>query len=243
MKILVLGGTSEARGLSTALGGMGHEVTMSLAGRTSEPIVPEGVTIRTGGFGGAEFLAGYISGDGFDRLVDATHPYAVQMSTNAALAAAATGVPLVRLTRPPWIEPQYAFWHRVPDFNAAAAELPRGARAFLTIGSQHLDAFYARTDCTFLIRAIEVPDMLPAHCWAIQSRPPYYVSTETDLMRKERITHLVSRDSGGAQTEAKLFAAQALGLTTIMVERPAKPKVREYQSIGRAIAALHLEKG
>lgn len=240
MKILVLGGTGEARGLCTALVQLGQEVVLSLAGRTSEPIVPEGVELRTGGFGGPEFLAAYLTGEGFDRLVDATHPYAVRMSTNAALAAEASGVPLVRLTRPSWIEPQYAFWRRVPDADAAAAELPRGARGFLTIGSHGLEPFYARTDCTFLIRAIELPEMLPAHCWAIQSRPPYYVSSETELMRSERITHLITKDAGGAQTEAKLFAAQALGLTTIMIERPQKPKVREYQSIGRAIAALHL---
>ncbi len=242
MKILVLGGTAEARALCSAVIALGHPVTISLAGRTSAPLLPEGAEVRVGGFGGAEFLAAYIQSEGFGRVVDATHPYAAQMSTNAAVAAEQAGVPLVRLTRPGWVEPHYAFWTRVPNAEAAAAELPRGSRAFLTIGHHGLEAFYARTDCTFLIRAIEVPDWLPPHCWAIESRPPYYVREETELMRKEKITHLVSKNSGGAQTEAKLFAAQALGLKTIIIERPEKPKVREYQSIGRCIAALHLDR-
>jgi precorrin-6A/cobalt-precorrin-6A reductase len=242
MKVLVLGGTAEARALCSSLAGMGHAVTMSLAGRTREPIVPEGVALRVGGFGGPDFLAAYVQGEGIRRMVDATHPYALQISINAALAAEATGIPLVRLTRPGWIEPQYAFWNRVADFAAAAKTLPKGARVFLTIGHKGLEPFYERTDCTFLIRTIEVPEYLPPHCWAIESRPPYYVSNETDLMRREKITHLVSKDSGGAQTEAKLFAAQNLGLKTIIIERPKKPEVREVMSIGRCLAALRLDK-
>jgi precorrin-6A/cobalt-precorrin-6A reductase len=243
MRILVLGGTAEARALCTALVGMGQQVTMSLAGRTREPIVPEGVELRVGGFGGADFLAAYLQSEGFRRLVDATHPYALQISTNAALASEATGIPLVRLTRPGWIEPHYAFWHRVADFAAAAQALPRSARAFLTIGHKELEPFYARTDCTFLIRTIEMPEgLLPPHCWAIEARPPFYVSNETELMRRERITHLVSKDSGGGQTEAKLFAAQNLGLKTIIIDRPKKPQVREVTSIGRCLAALRLDK-
>lgn len=242
MKILVLGGTAEARALATALSGLGHEVITSLAGRTQNPLLPEGGTVRTGGFGGAAGLGTYLLDEGIGRLVDATHPYALQMAENAARAAEITGVPIVRLTRPGWIEPQYAFWHRVPDFAAAAALLPQGARALLTIGHKGLDPFFAREDCTFLIRAIEMPEWLPPHCWAIQSRPPYYQSNETELMSRERISHLVSKNSGGVQTEAKLLAAQGLGLTTIIIERPVKPKVREYQSIGRCIAALHLDR-
>jgi precorrin-6A/cobalt-precorrin-6A reductase len=242
MKILVLGGTAEARELSSALIRLGHDVTISLAGRTSDPLLPQGAAVRTGGFGGAEFLAAYLQGEGFARVVDATHPYAVRISGNAAAAAEVAGVPLVRLNRPAWVEPQYAFWIHAADFEKAAAALPRGARAFLTIGHRGLEPFYARADCTFLIRAIEMPEWLPPHCWLIQSRPPYYVREETELMRKEKITHLVSKNSGGAQTDAKLFAAQALGLKTVIIDRPEKPKVRDYQSIGRCIAALHLER-
>jgi precorrin-6A/cobalt-precorrin-6A reductase len=242
MKILVLGGTAEARALCTALVGMGHDVTISLAGRTRDPLLPDGAAVRVGGFGGPDFLAAYLQAEEFSRLVDATHPYAVQMATNAAAAAELAGIPIVRLTRPGWVEPHYAFWQRVPDFDAAAEALPQGARALLTIGHKGLEPFFERDDCTFLIRAIEMPDWLPPNCWAVQSRPPYFVKDETELMRSEKITHLVSKDSGGAQTEAKLAAAQALGLTTIIIARPQKPKVREYMTIGRCLAALHLDK-
>ncbi len=242
MKILILGGTAEARDLATALAGMGHEVTTSLAGRTRDPKLPEGSEVRTGGFGGVDGLAAYLKVEGFQRLVDATHPYAVEISRNAASAAEATGIPLVRLTRPAWVEPQYAFWKHAVDFDAAAKLLPPGARALLTIGHRGLEPFLARTDCTFLIRSIEPPEMLPAHCWSIQSRPPYYLTQETDLMRGERISHLVTKNSGGAQTEAKLKAAQNLGLSIVVIRRPEKPKVTEATTLGRCVAALKLNR-
>ncbi len=242
MKILVLGGTAEARELATALAGLGHSVTTSLAGRTTDPKLPEGSSVRVGGFGGADGLAAYLRVEGFHRLVDATHPYALEISRNAVEAAAGTGIPLVRLSRLPWVEPQYAFWKHVPDFEAAARLLPVGARALLTIGHTGLEAFFARTDCTFLIRSIEPPQELPAHCWSIQSRPPYYPTQETTLMKTEKISHLVTKNSGGGQTEAKLKAAQGLGLTSIVIARPEKPKVTEVMTLGRCIAALRLDR-
>lgn len=242
MKILILGGTEEARTLATKLGGMGHEVVCSYAGRTKDPIVPEGATIRFGGFGGAEGLAAYLKVEEFDRLIDATHPYAAEISRHAAEAADLTGTPIVRMARKPWVEPQYAFWRHVPDFEAAAGALPAGARALLTIGHRGLDSFFRRTDCTFLIRSIETPERLPPNCWSIQSRPPYFAQAETELMKTERISHLVSKNSGGAQTEAKLKAAQSLGLTTIMIDRPVLPPVPEAPTYGRCIVMLRLDR-
>src|SRR5690606_11222550 len=139
-KILILGGTEEARTLAEALVQMGHDVTTSLAGRTSDPLMPKG-TLRTGGFGGADGLARYLRSEGVERLVDASHPYAVQMAVNAVNAAQAAGVPLVRLLRPAWTEPQYAFWHHVKDAEDAAAGLPAGARVMLTVGHRDLGTF------------------------------------------------------------------------------------------------------
>ncbi|RUT28779.1 cobalt-precorrin-6A reductase [Arsenicitalea aurantiaca] len=240
MKILILGGTGDARELADRLVEMGHDVTTSLAGRTENPVLPKGA-IRIGGFGGADFLAAFLRAEGFERLVDATHPYAARISRNAVTAADAAGIPLVRVVRPGWAEPKYAFWHHQPDFETAAARLPRGARALLTIGHAGLDPFLARTDCTFLVRSIEAPaELLPANAWSILSRPPHFLPEEIALMKAEKISHLVTKNSGGAATEAKLKAAEHLRVAVFMIARPALPEAIEVQSLGRAIAALHL---
>lgn len=242
MKILILGGTEEARALADALVQMGHEVTTSYAGRTTDPLKPNG-EIRTGGFGGAEGLADYIAANGFRRLVDATHPYSVRMAGNAVEAARLSGVKLVRLTRPVWIEPQYAFWHHVPDAEAAAAMLPAGARVLLTVGHRNLDTYLRRTDCSFVVRSIEPPEQpLPVNARSLIARPPFFVGAETELMRYEGITHLVTKNSGGVQTEAKLKAAQQLRVAVLMISRPELPPAHEAPTVGRAIAALHLER-
>src|SRR5690606_19281891 len=112
MKILILGGTEEARLLADRLVAMGHDVTTSLAGRTSAPVLPKG-NVKTGGFGGGDGLGRYLRDENFERIVDATHPYATEIKASAVRAAAETGIRLVRLMRPAWQEPQYAFWKRV----------------------------------------------------------------------------------------------------------------------------------
>lgn len=239
-KILILGGTEEARLLADALVGMGHEVVTSLAGKTSDPLLPKG-EMRTGGFGGAEGLARYLKAEGIERLVDATHPYAVEMSANAAWASKEAEVPLVRLTRPPWNEPQYAFWQHVGSTEEAAKALPAGARVMLTVGHKDLDLFLERTDCTFVVRSIEPLNMgLPEHAVAIAGRPPFYVGAETELLRRYGITHLVTKNSGGVQTEAKLQAALQLRATVLMIARPERAEAKEVPTVGRAIAALKL---
>ena len=239
MKILILGGTEEARALADALVGMGHHVTTSLAGRTSEPLVPKG-EMRIGKFGGRAGLASYLVDNGFQRLVDATHPFAVQAATNAVQAAEETGI---RLVRPPYVEPQYAFWHHVQTSEEAAAGLPAGARVMLTVGHTGLDLFLARTDCSFVVRSIEPPEKpLPPHARGLISRPPFFVGGETELLTQEGITHLVSKNSGGVQTEAKLQAALKLRITVVMIARPVRPEAHEVPTVGRAIAALKLDK-
>src|SRR6185312_14833958 len=126
MRILILGGTAEARELAKRLVALGHDVTTSLAGRTSRPSLPEG-ELRVGKFGGVPGLVGYLRAMRFDRLVDATHPYAGLISINAVAAAQQTGIPLVRFMRPEWIEPDGARWRHVPNLEAAAEALPSGA--------------------------------------------------------------------------------------------------------------------
>ena len=240
MKILILGGTEEARALAEALVQMGHDVTTSLAGRTSDPLVPKG-ELRVGGFGGPEGLANYLHREGVQRLVDASHPYAVQMAYNAVAAAQATSVPLVRLLRPAWAEPQYAFWYHVDNSEDAAAGLPPGARVMLTVGHKELGIFLAREDCSFVVRTIEQMGYdLPAHAETLVSRPPFFVGAETELLKSQAITHLITKNSGGVQTEAKLRAAQQLRIAVVMISRPELPPTHQVQTVGRAIAALRL---
>lgn len=240
MKILILGGTEEARLLAGRLVEMGHDVTTSLAGRTSEPLLPKG-TVRVGGFGGGDGLGNYILTEGFERLVDATHPYAVEIARNAVRAAELAELRLVRLVRPAWHEAQYAFWKHVADPEAAAALLPKGARALLTVGHTGLEAYFKRTDCSFVVRSIEPPTKaLPVNASSILARPPFFIGGETELMEHQGISHLVTKNSGGVQTEAKLHAAQQLSIPVIMIDRPELPPAHEVPTVGQAIAALHL---
>lgn len=242
MKVLILGGTEEARLIADRVVALGHEVVTSLAGKTTDPLLPKG-EVRTGGFGGAEQLAKYLKQEKFDRILDATHPYAVNIKRNAVKAAEIAELRLVRITRQPWTEPQYAFWKHVASPEEAVDALPRGARVLLTVGTRNLETYLGRTDCTFVVRAIEPPEKpLPPHASLILSRPPYFLTTELELLQENGITHLISKNSGGVQTEAKLQAAQQLRLPIYMIERPALPPAHDVPTVGQAIAALRLDR-
>jgi precorrin-6A/cobalt-precorrin-6A reductase len=238
MKILILGGTGEARDLATALVARGHAVTTALAGRTSEPLLPAG-TVRVGGFGGATGLAGYLGALGIERLVDATHPYAEAISANAIGAAEQTGVPLLRLLRPAWVEPANARWRHAASLAEAAAALPSGARVLVTSGHDGLDRLLARDDCRLLVRLIEPPEEeLPPHARLVLARPPHGLEAERALFSRERITHLVTKNSGGGQTAAKLEAARAAGAEVIMIDRPVHGPAAEAATVEEAVRAL-----
>lgn len=238
MKVLILGGTGEARELAARLVALGNDVTTSLAGRTSAPMPPEG-RLRVGKFGGVPGLVAYLTAGGFERLVDATHPYAGLISINAVAASRRAGIPLIRFMRPPWLEPAGAGWRHVDGIEAAAAALPSGATAMVTTGHEGLAVLLERDDCTLVVRLIEPPELpLPRHARLILSRPPYTLAGERALFEREGITHLVTKNSGGEQTRAKLDAAQALGVEVIMVERPAYGPAREVGTVDEAVLAL-----
>ncbi len=238
MNILILGGTSEARQLAGRLIGMGHSVTTSLAGRTEAPILPQG-EVRIGGFGGAEGLADWLGANRIEQLIDATHPFAAQISANAVAASAAAGTPLIRLLRPQWSPLKGEEWRDVPSADAAAKVLPSGARVLLTTGHTGLESFAERQDCRFIARMIEPPAFaLPDHMEALLSRPPYSLNAEMDLLRAHSISHLVSKNSGGKQASAKLGAARQLGVEIIMIGRPAYAPAREVTSVEALLAAL-----
>ncbi|MBC9713716.1 cobalt-precorrin-6A reductase [Streptomyces sp. TRM66268-LWL] len=222
--VLILGGTTEARALATALAGRPDlRVTTSLAGRVSAPALIEG-EVRTGGFGGAAGLGAYLRDEHVDALIDATHPFAAAISAHAAEAAARTGVPVVALRRPGWGAGPGDVWHDVHSLAEAAALLPElGRRVFLTTGRQGL-AEFAGLAGHFLVRSVEPPEPpLPADTEVLLARGPFTVADETELLRTHRIDVLVTKDSGGAATAAKLVAARELGVPVVVVRRPPVP--------------------
>ncbi|CAG7658434.1 cobalt-precorrin-6A reductase [Actinacidiphila bryophytorum] len=237
-RVLVLGGTAEARELAELLAGDGRfGVTTSLAGRTPEPRLPAG-QVRTGGFGGAEGLAGWLREQRVDVVVDATHPFAEAISRNAALAARTAGVPLLALRRPGWSPGEGDRWHGAESLAAAAALLPGlGHRPFLTVGRGDLAAF-AGVPLPCLARSIAPPlPPLPAHCQVLLDRGPFTLEGERDLLREHRIDVLVTKDSGGPATAPKLAAAREAALPVLIVRRPAPPP--GLPTVTTASAALH----
>jgi len=222
MRVLILGGTYEAFQLAERLAEQGGVAFISsLAGRTREPRRPAG-EVRTGGFGGAEGLARWLREQTITHVVNATHPFAAQMSTNAVAAAAAAGVPLLRLLRPAWTARRDDRW--VAARHAAeAAELCRreGGRIFLTLGTGELDAFAEIRNAQFLVRMIDAPERLPLSDYRVLlARGPFSLQDEQRLLAEHHIGLVVAKNSGGEATYAKIEAARRLDLPVIMIERP-----------------------
>jgi len=223
VRILILGGTGEARELATALVAAGADVISSLAGRVSRPRLPAG-PVRVGGFGGADGLAAFLRDEGITHLVDATHPFAGTITANAARAAADVGVPWLVLRRPDW--PADPSWETVAGIREAAEAVAHwpGESVFLTTGRRDLDAFAADDRHQFLVRTVDPPDgPVPPRMTLILDRGPYTLESECALMREHRIGLLVTKNSGGPMTAAKLAAAQNLGGHVVMVARPPLP--------------------
>ncbi len=223
--ILILGGTREAAALAQRLVREGHAVTTSLAGRTKEPAPLAGKT-RVGGFGGAEGLAAYLVEHAVDRLIDATHPFAIQISANAAEAARLANVTLEHHERQPWSRREDDRWIEVGTLPDAVAAIPTGARVLLALGAQHIAPFADRTDAHFVIRMVDTPpEPLPfAHHTLLTGRPPMQAHAEIAMLRTHAIDHIVCRNSGGAGAYAKIEAARKLELSVIMIRRPSNPR-------------------
>jgi precorrin-6A/cobalt-precorrin-6A reductase len=206
----------------------------SLAGRVANPRLPVG-PVRVGGFGGVDGLGAYLTEHQVSAVIDATHPFAERISANAAAACAHTGIPLLRLERPGWTE--RPGWRWVDSLEAAAASIPAGARVFLTTGRQGLSAFADVDDAWFLIRCVDPPDPpLPAQHAVLLDRGPYTLAGEGALMDAHGIDLVVTKDSGGTMTVAKLDAAAARGVPVVVVRRPAHPDVATVSTVEAALA-------
>jgi precorrin-6A/cobalt-precorrin-6A reductase len=224
-RVLILGGTTQARRLAERLDGRADVgVVSSLAGRVASPRVPVG-QVRVGGFGGATGLAEWIEAHGIRAVIDATHPFAARISWNAAAAAAAAHVPLLALRRTAWVPGEGDRWHEAASLEDAALMLPElGLRHFLTIGRQDVSSFAEVTGAWFLVRSIDPPDEpTPAQMELLLDRGPYSLDAEIALMRGRRVDTVITKNSGGEATAAKLIAARQLGLPVVMVQRPATP--------------------
>ena len=224
VRILILGGTGEARELAADLVAAGVDVLSSLAGRVRQPRLPDG-PVRVGGFGGATGLAAFLRAERITRVIDATHPFAGAITASAAQAAAQAGVPLLVLRRPEW---QAApSWDLVADIRAAAAAVrawPEDS-VFLTTGRRDLEVFAADDRHRFLVRAVDPPDgPVPPRMTLVLDRGPYTVAGESALMLEHGVGLLVTKNSGGPMTAAKLEAARDLGVQVVMVRRPTLPK-------------------
>jgi precorrin-6A/cobalt-precorrin-6A reductase len=224
VRVLILGGTGEARELAAELVAAGVDVLSSLAGRVRQPRLPDG-PVRVGGFGGAEGLATFLRAEQVTAVIDATHPFAGAITANAARAAAQAEVPLLVLRRPEWeADPS---WTLVTDIDAAAAAVRAwpGESVFLTTGRRDLDVFAADHRHRFLVRAVDPPDgPVPPRMTLVLNRGPYTLEGESALMRAHGVGLLVTKNSGGPMTEAKLAAARHLDVQVLMVRRPPLPE-------------------
>jgi precorrin-6A/cobalt-precorrin-6A reductase len=228
-RVLILGGTAEARSLATLLDAAGVDAVSSLAGRVKNPVLPVG-EVRVGGFGGVDGLVSWLRTNECTAIVDATHPFARVISANAAQAAEALELPLLTLRRAEWQARPGDAWIEVDDMLGAARAVSEMAavrddlRVFLTTGRQDVDVFKAIDDAWFLIRLVDPPEREgPRHSTVIRSRGPYRLEGELALMREHCIDVIVTKNSGGPLVSAKLDAARQLSLPVIMVRRPSTP--------------------
>ncbi len=238
--VLLLGGTAEASVLARRIGARCPEtrLLLSLAGRTAAPALPEGIDVRVGGFGGAQGLRRFLRENGVTHLLDATHPFAVGMSRNAAIAGRGAGVSHAAFLRPAWVRGEGDLWTEVDCLRAARDALPEGARPFLALGSQHVAPFRLRGDLRPVLRQVDAPETLPFPATLVTGKPSVDPAEEAALFAGLGVTHLVCRNSGGARGHAKIAAARALSLPVVLIRRPPEPDGLILRSLDAAMAWL-----
>lgn len=241
MRVLLLGGTTEAGLMARALAAAGIDTVYSYAGRTAA-LAPQPVPVRVGGFGGVEGLADCLRDGGFTHMVDATHAFAAGISANAIAAAGRAGVRLVALERPAWQAGPGDRWTVVPDIAGAVAALPGApSRVFLSIGRQSLAPFAARAQHHYVLRLVDAPEgPLPLpDAVAVIARGPFTLEGDLALLRGHGVQVIVAKNAGGGAARSKLDAARQLDLPVIMVDRPAIPARQVVTDVDGVIDWLH----
>ena len=240
-RILILGGTAEARRLAERLAARADlAVTLSLAGRTASPAA-QPVPVRIGGFGGAQGLADYLSVERMNLLIDATHPYAATISANAARAAELANIPLLAVRRPPWVPVAGDRWVEIAGVQGAVRALgsaPR--RVFLALGRKEIAPFAGAPQHHYLVRSVDPvdPPLAVPHAIYVTGRGPFDEADDRALLAAHRIEVVVAKNSGGAATYGKIAAARVLGLSVILLRRPALPRVAAVETVEAAVAWL-----
>jgi precorrin-6A/cobalt-precorrin-6A reductase len=239
LRILLLGGTTEASTFAEALAGAQNvRATISLAGRTANPS-PGALATRIGGFGGVDGLSTYLRDEKIDLLIDATHPFAARISANAVNACETCGVPLLAVERPPWTPVPGDVWIEHDTVEAAIAALPVEAQnVFSGLGRQAIEALRLAPQHHYLIRVVD-PVVLPpelSHCELLTARGPFRTGEDARLFADYDIRYVLSKNAGGSAAYAKIEAARQLGLKVHMVRRPALPARTTVKSAGEALA-------
>jgi precorrin-6A/cobalt-precorrin-6A reductase len=240
-RILLLGGTTEANLMAEAIAKACLSGIYSYAGRTEAPM-GQPIHMRVGGFGGMKGLVAYLQAEKITHVIDATHPFAAQMSTNAVAASTTTGTPLIALERAPWTPGEGDRWTRVPDLSAAVAALEGPAkRVFLAIGRQHLDPFAAQPQHLYLLRLVDPPTSpLPLPLAdVVVARGPFSTASDTALMQAHETELVVAKNAGGKGAVAKIAAARALGLPVVMIDRPMIPDRPVARTVAEVMAWLN----
>lgn len=228
-RLLILGGTREATILAERIAKAGVEAVFSYAGRVERPMA-QPLPQRIGGFGGIEGLRRFLRDEAITHVVDATHPFAAQMSHNAVAACRAEGRALVALTRPPWAPQTEDRWSHVPDLDGAVAALSGASkRVFLAVGRMHLARFAAQPQHHYLLRLVDPPegDLPLPNADCVVARGPFSHEGDIALMRAHGVELLVSKNAGGQGAIAKIEAARSLGLPVLMIDRPKLPERQE----------------
>lgn len=232
MRALVLGGTADASLLAAEIARAGIDAVYSYGGRTRAP-AGQPLPTRIGGFGGVSGLADYIRRETITHVIDATHPFAAEMSRNAVAACAEAGTPLIALERAPWSKRPGDTWIEAADVDAAVAALPEApTNVFLAIGRQHITPFAAKPQHAYTLRFVDPPEKpQPFTADVIVSRGPFTLDSELEMLRTRGIDWIVARNSGGGGARAKIDAARRLGLPVVMISRPQLPERRRVERV------------